>query len=212
MTVEEVLRKWDIRLVDRNGEPVLEVRGKATQKQIEMLKRMKPEIVAALKQREKEMAEAETRRQAEIEAEKEAIKSGEKPIQLFYHDGEYLSGWKVVGVAVALLEELGLVRHVSGWGYRLINHPAADSLGHEFTYQQAVEAASRIAEERRARKEKADAERAAKFEEARATGQPVLLRQWSTPCRDPREGCSVDIHQEYAMPDGSVQKKWFHTW
>ena len=57
-----------------------------------------------------------------------------------------------------------------------------------------------------------DANRKAKFDEAKETGEPVLLRRWSEGCCDRREECSLDIHYEFAMPDGTVKHDWNHTW
>ena len=57
-----------------------------------------------------------------------------------------------------------------------------------------------------------EAARKAKFELAKETGEPVLLRRWSTGCCDRREECSLDIHYELAMPDGSIKHDWNHTW
>lgn len=62
------------------------------------------------------------------------------------------------------------------------------------------------------KKAEAEKTRQAKFDEARETGKPVLLRQWSEECCDPDEECSLDSHYEYAMPDGSTKHDWHHTW
>ena len=78
--------------------------------------------------------------------------------------------------------------------------------------KEAAEAAERKAAEEAAQKAAADQKRKAKFERARETGRPVLLAQWTEPCSDPREECSLDIVQQYAMPDGSVKTERNHTW
>jgi hypothetical protein len=78
--------------------------------------------------------------------------------------------------------------------------------------KEAAEAAEKKAAEEAAQKAAADAARQAKFERARETGRPVLLAQWTEPCNDPREECSLDIVQQYAMPDGSVKTERNHTW
>ncbi len=78
--------------------------------------------------------------------------------------------------------------------------------------KEAAEAAEKKAAEEAAQKAAADAARQAKFERARKTGRPVLLAQWTEPCNDPREECSLDIVQQYAMPDGSVKTERNHTW
>ena len=140
-----------------------------------------------------------------------ALKAGERKIVLRWHDGEYLSGWEVFGAAAALLEELGLAEYVDGWGYHVAD-AAVKALGKEFTYSQAVEFTRPAREAAEAQKAAADQERQAKFDEARETGKPVLLQKWTEPCNDPREECSLDIVQQYAMPDGSVKTERNHTW
>ena len=68
-------------------------------------------------------------------------------------------------------------------------------------------------EKREAEEEKRKlVEKAAKFDEAKKTGKPVLLRKWTEDCNDPREECSLDVVYEYAMPDGSTKNERQHTW
>jgi hypothetical protein len=81
--------------------------------------------------------------------------------------------------------------------------------------------ADRIAEARA----KADAERAAKderreaarrkraaiFDQAKATGLPVLLDRYTEDCDGSAVDCSTDVVCEYAQPDGSVTSTRSHT-
>lgn len=62
-----------------------------------------------------------------------------------------------------------------------------------------------------AKKVKVQAERQAKFDKAKATGKPVILRSWTTDCNDPNEKCNTDIVVEYAMPDGNIERKRTHA-
>jgi len=78
--------------------------------------------------------------------------------------------------------------------------------------KEAAEAAEKKAAEEAAQRAAADQKRQAKFDKARETGRPVLLEKWTEPCNDPREECSLDIVQQYAMPDGSVKTERNHTW
>lgn len=78
--------------------------------------------------------------------------------------------------------------------------------------KEAAEAAKKAAAEKAAKEAAAEAERQAKFDEARESGKPVMLRGWSEDCNDPREECSQDIVRQYAMPDGSVKTRRQHTW
>ncbi len=211
MKIDEMISKWSMRLVEKDGQIGVMVRDKVTEKQATMIKKAKPEIVAELQRREKEQAEREAKRQAERESERQAILNGEKPVQIAFWNGEYLSDWAVIGESVDLMKELGLASYVSGWGCCL-NHGVIEALGKEFTYQQAVEYARPAQEARAAEKARKAAARKTKFDEARKTGKPVLLNQWMSECHDPNEECSCDSNYEYAMPDGTVKYEWHHTW
>ena len=209
------IEKWDIQLAFRNGQEGLAVFGKPTAAEVAEIKALKPEIMAELQRRKDteeaakaaEAAKKEAARQDEIRA----IKAGEKNIVLHWHDGEYLSGWEVYGEAAHLLEEIGLAEYVTGWGY-LVSRETVDALGEEFTYPEAVEFTRPAREEEAAKKAAANRERQAKFNEARETGKPVLLKSWTEPCNDPREECSLDGVRQYAMPDGTIRTERNHTW
>lgn len=139
------------------------------------------------------------------------IKSGKIAIKVKLHDGEYLSGHTIHGKQADLLEKLGLVRYVDGWGY-LVNEGVVEALGETFTYSQAAEFAQpKIeAKEKMIASEKAAVE--AKFLEAKETGKKVKLESWAEECNDHKEECSLDNITTYAMPDGSVKKERHHTW
>jgi len=146
------------------------------------------------------------------EAAKQEMRDGKYPIQLQWYDGEILSGYMPADEAVReLLEELGLGKYVEGWGTYIDAHTVETLGGPEFFY--AV--AKAIHDGRQAgiveKKAQQEAERQGKFDEAKATGKPVLLYQWTEPCCDPREECSTDVHREYAMPDGSTRHDWHHS-
>lgn len=212
MTVIEMIKKWRIELVERGSELSLKIYGKATEKQVAMLKKAKPQIIEELQRRERERAEWEAKRKAEEAAEREAIMNGEKPIQLRYHDGEYLSGWETVGQSTEIMQELGLVKYVSGWGYYVEPNIIEALGGPEFTYQQAVDLVKAMEQAKEAKRQEKEAERQAKIEEARKTGKPVLLRKWTVACNDPNEECDMDIIYEYAQPDGRITQTRTHTW
>lgn len=211
MTINEMISKFRIKYVVKDGQEMIHVLKKPTQKQIEELKKAKPDIIAELKRR---AAEEEERKEAEKVAkqqELEDLKNGTKKIKLSYHDGEYLSGYSTYGCATDLLEELGLAEYVSGWG-TYVDNKLVEALGEEFTYQQAVEYSRPAKEAEAAKKAKAETERQAKFDEAMASSKPVELHRYTAPCNDPEEECSLDIVTEYAMPDGSVKVTRMHTW
>ena len=170
------------------------------------------EVKAAFDMIEKERQEKVANKKAQKIA---AIKSGKEKIKTYYHDGEYLSGHTLHGEEADLLAELKLCKYVSGWGYR-VESELVKTLGEEFTYPQAYEfyeANVKPALDAKAAKKAAkEAERAAKFNEAKETGKPVVLRRWSEECNDPNEECDIDNLTEYAMPDGTTKVERHHTW
>lgn len=139
------------------------------------------------------------------------IKSGKIAIEVKYHDGEYLSGHTLHGKQADLLEKLGLVRYVDGWGY-LVNNGVVEALGETFTYNQAAEFVQPAieAKEKFIASEKAAV--TAKFLESKETGKKVKLESWTEECNDHKEDCSLDNIITYAMPDGSVKTERNHTW
>jgi hypothetical protein len=161
---------------------------------------------------QKQAEEEEMRaKKAKKEAEKEAIRNGEKKIKVSYYDGEYLSGYSVYGLEAELLEELGLCKYVSGWGNH-VNHDLIKTVGEEFTYAQAKAFAQPELDRKAEEKAQKQTKIAAKFEQAKAMGEPVELRRYTTDCNDPREECDTDVVYEYAMPDGTIKTKRQHTW
>lgn len=50
------------------------------------------------------------------------------------------------------------------------------------------------------------------LQQARETGERIAIRSYSVPCRDPHEECNVDIATVWAMPDGTKQTTYRHTW
>jgi hypothetical protein len=209
MTLQEMLRKWEFTL---HGEDQIKLFGpKPTAKQMEAIRAAKPEIIAELKRRAAAKAEAEAARTAAEAEELRALRTGEKPLEISYHDGEILSGWGAYGKSADLLVELGLAQYVSGWGYH-VKDEVVRALGEEFTYPEAAEYARPIQEAKAAKKAAEEAARAEKFSQAAETGKAVLLEQYSTDCNDPNESCNVDIVTVWAMPDGTTQRRRQHTW
>lgn len=211
MTVNEMIRKFSCELTERNGEAAIRFSGKPGKLQMEELRASKSEIIAELKNREAARMAREAAKKAEALTELEGLKNGNILIEVHYHDGEYLMGYEVFGQSGKMLEEIGAAEYVSGWGYHVAGK-MIEALGKEFTYAAAVEYMRPTHEVAEAKKAEKEAERQAKFGEAKKTGEKVLIRTWSTDCCDPTEECSMDIHYEYAMPDGSTERTWNHTW
>lgn len=191
MNIIDMIYKWDIELAKKDGQVALKVRGRATEKQVAMLKAAKPQIIAELQRLEAEKAAREAREKAEQEAVRQAILAGEKNIQLMYHDGEYLSGWEVVGQSVELMKELGLAKYVSGWGY-YVDYKAIKALGKEFTYQQAREYAQPMLDAK-SEKLRKKAEAQATREAERASMTIKILKQGRTMGEEPDPYADVEI-------------------
>lgn len=211
MTISEIIRKWTPRIAERDGKVGIMVQGKPNKQQAEELRAAKDEIIAELQRRAiEEAAEkaAEKERQAK---EVSAIQAGEILIRPTYHDGEYLSGYKVSGQAAKLLEKIGVAKYVSGWGYH-VSHSAIQALGTEFTYAEAMEYTRPAREAEAAKKAAQAAERAEKFQQARETGKPVEISRFMAECNDPQEECSTDVVTIWAMPDGTRETTRRHTW
>lgn len=156
--------------------------------------------------------EENARKQKEKEEKQQQIIAGAEKIRVSFHDGEYLSGYEVLDeVAAELLEELGLVRYVEGWGYH-VDDELVKAYGSEFTYQQAEEFVKPRKEAEAKKQAEKEAEEQKKFQEAKETGKPVELHRFVTDCNDPSQECSTDIVIVYAMPDGTTTEKRIHTY
>ncbi|MBC7340868.1 MAG: hypothetical protein H5U02_00175 [Clostridia bacterium] len=210
--VNQLIDKWQIILLTDGR---LMVQGKPGPKTMAELKALKEEIKAELLRRAEEQKArreaAEAERKAREEAERKDILEGRRPITVYWYDGEVLSAYMAGGIAAGLLEELGLAKYIEGWGWK-VNKEVVEALGTEFTYQQAYEFARPAIEAKAEAKAKAEAVQQAKFQEAKATGRPVVLAHWMEPCNDPREECDLDSVTQLAMPDGSIQIQRTHTW
>lgn len=126
----------------------------------------KPELQKVVGEWKAALAAEKATKEAAVAAELAAILSGETVIEPRYHDGEYLSGYEVHGRAAELLEEIGVAKYISGWGYE-VEPKALEVLGQRFTYPQAREFAKPIIERKEAAK-KAAAEHATQIKARRA--------------------------------------------
>lgn len=135
----------------------------------------------------------------------------EQEIEVYYRDGEYLSGHTLHGDDAKFLESIGLAKYVDGWGY-LVSEKTVNSLGQKFTRHAARELAQPVLEAKRQHKNAEDAIRASVFSEAKRSNRPAILDQYTAECNDPREECSLDNVTVYAMPDGSTKITRSHTW
>mgnify|MGYP000906729385 FL=1 len=153
-----------------------------------------------------------TEKERKDKEEMDSLMSGKTLIKVVYHDGEYLSGWKIYNEKAAdILIELGLAHEVSGWGTS-VNDDVVEALGEEFTYQQAEEYAQPALKVKAQAKAEKEAEKQAKFDEAKATGKPVELYRYSEECNDHLADCTLDLIIGYAMPDGTTKEERVHTY
>ena len=143
--------------------------------------------------------------------------SDESVIQVLYCEGEYYSGYTVScnDDAKSSLKNLGVIKYLNGWG-TTIDAFYVERLGKEFTIGDVKKLVIPILEEKfnkeRERKMLEAKTRRDKFSEAKRTGKPVVIKQWSEECNDPNEECDIDNVYVYAMPDGSTKKERHHTW
>ena len=212
--IEELIKKYRITLARQNGQEGIRGFGKPSRQEIAEIKNLKPEIMAELKRRRderiaRERAEAEAA-EREREEERNSILSGEKKIEVRFHDGEYLTGYQVFGEAAELLKGLGLAKDVRGWGTQVPDE-LVKALGESFTYQQAVGFAQPAQQKAEAEKAARIEERKAKFQEAREAGKKVLLSKVTAGCDGSVTECDLDIIYEWAMPDGTVIEERIHT-
>jgi hypothetical protein len=213
MTVNDMINKYRLELHpdgDKLRMPT-SIAKKTNKAEMEALKAAKPEIIAELKRQKEEWEARKAAEKAAHEAQKQALRDGKTPIRLRWHDGEILSGYMPADQATSeVLVELGLAKYVEGWGL-YVDARTVEALGPEFSFAQA----SALCDSRKREVEKKaqqEADLTAKLAEAKETGKPILLRKWTTGCCDPKEECSVDVHYEFAMPDGTTKHKQHHTW
>ena len=165
----------------------------------------KPELAAMVEEWEAARQAAIIRAGNERLAAIEKIRNGETMIELYYHDGEYLSGHMVkTEHAANLLCQIGAAKEVSGWGV-CVDYKMVEAIGESFRYPEAVEFTQPAREAEETAKAKRQAERDAIFAEAREAGERQKLRSWITNgCRNGNnDECSFDSAVEWAMPDGS---------
>jgi membrane-associated HD superfamily phosphohydrolase len=217
MTIQEMIKKYRIRKAVRNGVLGILIPNtvKLNSKTVAMLKENKPAILAELERTEEEERQARERELEEKRQAKQRIIDGTDKIELFYSEGEYLSGYMPKGEASGPLEKLGVAHYVSGWGV-LVDRKLVEALGTEFSYQQVLDYLDPVQEETEKKQaeatKKKEAEKAEKFQQAKETGEPVEIHRYTADCNDPSEECNLDIVTIYAMPDGSTKTVRNHTW
>lgn len=209
MTIEEMISKGNIRL---HGDGNLEISSKISRAEIEEIKKAKPAILIELHRRVEIEIQKKQQAQKEYEENIRALRADEKMIELTWQQGSPLSGYTTYDdAALEILEELGLIHAVNGWGY-LVRSSVVEALGKKFPCSVAVEYTRPEREKKQKKINDKKTERTKKLREARETGKPVLLSQWTEDCSDSREECNTDIVQEYALPDGNIEIKRNHTW
>lgn len=185
-------------------------KGQSKEDAIAMLKELKPAIMAELIRREEEEAEKKASEEAARVEEARAIRAGEVMIRPRIEDYDGIPLYLVFGEAAKALKEIGAAKDVA---YSTqVNWEVIDALGKEFTFSQAAELTRPAREAKEAEQRAMEEERQAKFDEAKRTGEKVLLRSWMEDCNDPREECSLDSVTEYALPDGTTRRERQHTW
>lgn len=140
------------------------------------------------------------------EERKQMIKKG---VIIKWHDGDYLQAYEVTNLGEEL-EQLGLAHYVEGWGYKLDKKDIIETLGLNFSLEQAEAYAQnnkKIDKKEIARQEKVQQA----IKEAKETGKMVLIEEYLVDCDGTESECSTDIIKEYATPDGITITKRIHT-
>ena len=185
-------------------------KGQSDKEAMAFMAERKPAIMAELLRREEEEAEKKAAEEAARIEEARAIRAGEVMIVPRIEDWDGIPLYIVRGEAAKALKEIGAAKDVA---YSTqVNWEVIKVLGKEFTFPQAAELTRPAREAKEAEQRAKEEERQAKFDEAKSTGQKVLLRHWCEDCNDPREECSLDHVSEYAMPDGTTRHERNHTW
>lgn len=213
MNNQEIITKYNLRIGWKSPkEKGICTSQKPTDNDIIYIKEHKQEIIDLIEKSIRVKRETEER---EKQAEIDAIKKGEKEIEVYYHDGEYLSGYMVHSEAAELLRKIGLVKDVDGWGY-LVDNNLVKALGKKFSYLQAFNfiqpKLEKEEKEKADRIKKAEQKRQQIFLIAKETEQKQILRTYHDDCHDPHEECNMDIITVYAMPDGTEKIIRSHTW
>lgn len=245
MTINELISKWNMKLVEQDGKVGIQIQGKATPKQIEEIKASKDQLIEELRRRKAERDARDAERQARVEKEKaEYISTADLRRCLVLYQDEYFHTKAYIETLQfedgrAWRAMYGVSNHVSlahttetmdavqtqdyiqygmgGVAWEITPEQEAQIVAEQTpaaaeAEKKAVAKAQKQAGEKAATEAKKQADRQAKFDEAKVTAKPVLLRKWCEDCCDPREECNLDVHYEYAMPDGSVKHEWNHTW
>lgn len=239
MTPREAIGKFNLQIAEKDGVKGFRVLAKnVSEKQIEMLKTMKPEIMAEFEVIQKENLE---KREREIQEYIDTHSASFRRVLIVIQD-EYMNLHMEISNVIPSEDRVGVpsfgadtlrLNHLTphmknvmerkgkmcGWGMAYEINTEDESIiiaeqtpaARENSIRK-IEAATKAAEEKKIEEEKkAEKERLA-FEEARETGKPVDLFSWAEDCNDPKEECSTDIVTVYAMPDGTKKTKRIHTW
>jgi hypothetical protein len=239
MTPREAIERFNLQIAEKDGVKGFRVMAKkVSEKQIEMLKTMKPSIMAEFELIKKDNLE---KREREIQEYIDAHSASFLRVLIVIQD-EYMNLHMQISNVIPSEDRVGTpdfgantihLKHLTphmkkvmerkgkmcGWGMAYEINAEDESIiiaeqtpaAHENSIRK-IETATKAAEEKKIEEEKrAEKERLA-FEEARETGKPVDLFSWAEDCNDPKEECSTDIVTVYAMPDGTKKTKRIHTW
>ncbi len=213
MTADELIRKFGLEDGGiQNGLRAMRVtiNKSSAQKFIGEIRAHKEEILAILdaqKARKQILAQEEAHAR---EARKAALKAG-APFDCTFHDGEYLSGWEVFGPDAEVLLAAGGAKRVANWG-TYVDAKLIERYGPAFSLAdvEAFTAPRRAQEAETVARQEATI--LAARQEAAASGHPVVLARWMTPCRGDAVECSTDAVARMMMPDGSIREEAVHTY
>jgi hypothetical protein len=192
--LRSLIEKLNMSLTRQNGEWAVAVASRPSNQEIAIIKSRKQELIAELKEMQKE-------RFAKENEEKENQK-----IVVEYQEGEILQGYKVKQNKEKA-EELGIAKMVSNWGY-LVKKEIIEALGTEFT----VNEARAYLESLKTKKEVTKEEKLRSLiETAKVLGHRVEIESYPVACDGSVEECDTDIITKYVDASGNITISRMHT-
>ncbi|MHB8361367.1 MAG: hypothetical protein ACYDDC_06145 [Thermoplasmataceae archaeon] len=195
METEDIIKKYNIRLLE-DGRIQLQVPAKSVTQDIkDMISAQKPKIVSYLQA---------------IKTEEEKLK---QKLKQQYQDGTLEFTVETITHFVGALDQ-EITENIITYDEQIYDILKWE-LGY-FSNDISVNLSPgkhTISELPRWQKEQQKEQRKKQiFEIAKQTGERQLLERYSTDCNDPEEECNIDIVQIFAMPDGTQKVFRTHTY
>ena len=213
MTAMEMVRKFGI--IDggmKEGVRAMKItqNAKAALKIADQIRARKEEILAIVDEVAARRLASEAAAAQAVLDRTTALQNG-APFELFYHDGEILSGYTAYGPDAEMLLNLGIAKEITGWG-AYIDSAAVAALGDSFTLAEAQTYMAPLMEKAAAQRGELEANMEEVRRHVSATGSPLKLLSWTEPCNGTSSECSLDLVSRWMDPDGSTRVERIHTY